>query len=288
MIHSKSPTARKRATLAVGLSLSLTALSGAAAPALAAPLGDAPASPLAQAPIPGAVYALTGTAHLWIADAVGTLHWAGDTRALAGRDVQWSSRSEVTLPQLQSMRRGDPYLSAGLLKSGDPIYGVKWESGAPAPQLLQIQNIADVELFGINAANYGGMVLEEAAFEQRFGLETDTLMKGTLPAATAMGPSMAAPAVVLSAQRAEQYATDAGYLHEVDISGAMPGARLQVSGSVDVSGSSTQTFGPEDAGPVTAAGTLTWSREHPVYTGARYTFTDPSGATVTIVFTGDR
>jgi hypothetical protein len=103
-----------------------------------------------------------------------------------------------------------------------------------------------------------------------------------------VAPSMAAPPLTLIAQRAEQYATDAGYLHEVDISGAMPGTRLQVMGSVDVSGSSTETFGPEDAGPVTAAGTLTWSRQHPTYSGARYTFTDPSGSTVTIVFTGDR
>jgi hypothetical protein len=47
------------------------------------------------------------------------------------------------------------------------------------------------------------------------------------------------------------------------------------------------SFGPEDAGPVSATGTLTWSRTHPTYTGARYTFTDPAGNVVTAVFTAD-
>lgn len=73
----------------------------------------------------GAVVALQGTPHLWIADEQGTLPV------------------------------GDPWLSAGLLKDGDPIYLVKWESDWAQPRLLHIQSIADVELFGINDRNYG-------------------------------------------------------------------------------------------------------------------------------------
>ena len=58
------------------------------------------ALPLAQAQqvfVPGAVVALEGTPHLWIADEQGVLHWGGDTRALAGRHINWSARTEVSL-----------------------------------------------------------------------------------------------------------------------------------------------------------------------------------------------
>ena len=40
--------------------------------------------------------ALQGTPHLWIADEQGTLHWGGDTRALAGKHVNWGDRTEVS------------------------------------------------------------------------------------------------------------------------------------------------------------------------------------------------
>ena len=133
----------------------------------------------------GAVIALQGTPHLWIADEQGVLHWAGDTRALAGRHVRWDNRIEVTLAQLQGLHRGDPWLSAGLLKDGDPIYLVKWETEWPQPRLLHIQSIADVELFVINASNYGNFVLDLATWEQRFGISAAGLQRATLPAATA-------------------------------------------------------------------------------------------------------
>ena len=133
----------------------------------------------------GAVVALQGTPHLWIADQQGVLHWAGDTRALAGRHVRWDSRIEVTLAQLQGLNRGDPWLSAGLLKDGDPIYLVKWETEWPQPRLFHIQSIGDVELFGINSSNYGNFVLGLATWEQRFGISAAGLQRSTLPAATA-------------------------------------------------------------------------------------------------------
>ena len=141
----------------------------------------------------GAVVALQGTPHLWIADEQGGLHWAGDTRALAGRHVRWDNRIEVTLAQLQGLHRGDPWLSAGLLKAGDPIYLVKWETEWPQPRLLHIQSIADVELFGINGSNYGNFVLDLATWEQRFDLSAAGLQRSTLPAATAPPAPTATP-----------------------------------------------------------------------------------------------
>src|SRR5687768_2573279 len=171
--HMRRTTAKK-ASLAAGLSLSLSlAALSTAAPVLA--------EPAAQIPVAGAVVGLAGTPHLWIADSLGTLHWAGDTRALSGKNVQWGNRSDVSLAQLMGMQRGDPWLTAGLLKSGDPIYFVKWETGEAAPQMLRIQNISDVELFGINSSNYGLMVLDEIAWERAYPFDFETLVKGTLP-----------------------------------------------------------------------------------------------------------
>lgn len=132
----------------------------------------------------GAVVALRGTPHLWIVDEGGILHWSGDTRALSDKFVDWGNRQEVGLDQLRSMARGDPWLSADLLKLGDPIYFVKWESGQPVPTLLHIQSITDVELFGIDERNYGSFVLDQSAWERRFGMTVAFLPKGVLaPAA---------------------------------------------------------------------------------------------------------
>ena len=273
----------KRTALAASLSLALAA--GAVTPVMA--------DPLTQIPAAGAVVGLAGTAHPWIADALGVLHWAGDTRALAGKNVQWGNRSEVSLTQLQGMQRGDPWLTAGLLKSGDPIYFVKWETTQAAPQMLRIQSISDVELFGINSSNYGTMVLDEIAWERAYPFDFETLVKGTLPGATGSTAPAPAPApmpatIQLHVARAEQYRTPAGEsVHEVDVTGASSGTRLQVSGTYDMGDTQGLTFGPEDAGAVNAAGTLTWRRTNPTYTGARYTFTAPTGQTVTIVFTAD-
>ena len=113
----------------------------------------------------GAVITLHDTPHIFIVDENAVLHWAGDTRALQNRPVDWNTRSDVSLDELKALPRGNPYLSAGLLKAGEPIYLVKWETTDTQPTLLHIQSIADVELFGINASNYGTFVLDQAAWE---------------------------------------------------------------------------------------------------------------------------
>jgi hypothetical protein len=156
----------------------------AAEPVLAAP------APSSLSPLPlGAVVSLANTPHLWIADERGVLHWAGDTRALDGRYVDWSEfnyrdRRETPLAQLRAYPLGDPWLSSGLLKDGDPIYLSKWEADEPVPTLLHIRSLADVQLFGINARNYGAFVLERPEWERRHGMSAAGLARGTLaPAA---------------------------------------------------------------------------------------------------------
>ena len=129
----------------------------------------------------GTVVALQGTPHLWFADAEGILHWGGDTRALAGRYINWNNRVEVSLEQLRTLPGGDPWLSTGLLKDGDPIYFPKWETEWAAPRLFHIQSIHDVELFGINGSNYGALVLGRPVWESRSGFSVADLQRSTLP-----------------------------------------------------------------------------------------------------------
>lgn len=165
---------------------------------LAIAVGAFMALPVAHAQqvfAPGAVVALEGTPHLWIADSQGVLHWGGDTRALAGRHINWGSRTEVSLERLRALPKGDPWLSTGLLKQGDPIYLVKWESDWTLPRLLHIQSIADVEIFGINETNYGNFVLDVATWQARYGIAVASLQRAELPPAVpSMGMAPAAPA----------------------------------------------------------------------------------------------
>ena len=132
----------------------------------------------------GAVVSLRGTPHLWVADDEGVWHWVGDTRALARHHVNWASRREVTLAELEDLRRGDPWLSAGLLKDGALLYLVQWQSADALPRLLHIQSVADVELFGLNWRNYGALVYEPAAWERQFGLAIAGLVRTPLPPVT--------------------------------------------------------------------------------------------------------
>ena len=98
------------------------------------------------------------------------------------------------MAQLQGLNRGDPWLTAGLLKDGAPIYLVKWETDWAAPRLFHIQSIADVELFGINGSNYGSYVLDVGTWEQRYGISVAGLPRYILPAATAPPAPPATPA----------------------------------------------------------------------------------------------
>lgn len=131
----------------------------------------------------GQVLALAGTPHLWIRDEFGIYHWGGDTRGLAGKHVEWNSRRTVSLAELRTVPIGEPWLSSGLVKIGDPIYLSKWESDQASPILLHVQSIADVEIFGINGTNYGALVLDSATWEARYGKSVSALPRATLPRA---------------------------------------------------------------------------------------------------------
>lgn len=154
------------------------------------------------------VIALAGTPHLWVIDRTGTRHWAGDTRALSGMSVDWGTRGTASGPSdLGTV--GDPVLSAGLLKDGDPIYLVKWETGWDKPVLQHIQSIEDVRVFGISSNNYGKFVIEKAEWQRRFGIAVDGLKREELPSAakagSAMPPRSSAPPGVVPASPAPSY-----------------------------------------------------------------------------------
>jgi hypothetical protein len=146
----------------------------------------------------GAVVGLIGTPHLWIADENGVLHWGGDTRALRPRYVDWSTRIDVSLDTLKTLTRGDPYLTAGLLKDGEPIYLVKWETEESVPRLFHIQCIPDVELFGIKTENYLNFVIDRPDWESRtwegLRLQASSLQRLELPGAATCGTPTGTPA----------------------------------------------------------------------------------------------
>jgi hypothetical protein len=123
----------------------------AAALAAGAPHTPRAAADAACAPIAAdGVVRLAGTPHLFVCGDDGLLHWAGDTRALAEHPVDWSDQRTLGVTDLSALGRGDPWLSSGLPKDGDPIYLSKWETDQATPRLLHIQSIADLELFGIS------------------------------------------------------------------------------------------------------------------------------------------
>ena len=162
-----------RALVALLLALLVVAPAPVAAQTAPAALG---VGPFAK----GTVVALRGTPHLWFVDGLGTLHWASDIRALANRDITPGSRVEVTREQLMTLPRGEPWLSTAFVSIGEAIYAGSWAPNAAAPALLRVQSPADLQLLGVESSNYRTVVLERAAWEQRFGMSLDRLTRGEL------------------------------------------------------------------------------------------------------------
>ena len=134
------------------------------------------ASPVAAAALPataapGEVVQLSGTPNLWVVDGQGMAHFASDPQALADKPVNWSSQIEVTRDQLAGMQRGTPWLSMSLVRIGSAIYLPEMgATGTSAPALFHIQSPDDLWLLGITTDNYGQLVLDQATWEQRYGV----------------------------------------------------------------------------------------------------------------------
>jgi hypothetical protein len=149
--------------------------------------------------------ALSGTPHLWVVDARGLLHWGGDTRALQGKTVRGDLRVAVTLDQLKTLARREPWLSAGLVKLGEPIYLPKWETTQPQPTLSHIRDLQDLALFGIDARTYGAFVLERAQWEARYPFKTDSLARDVLASAAGLEATPTADGWRLLGSEADGY-----------------------------------------------------------------------------------
>ncbi len=165
-------------------------------PLMTSPASAQPANCSRTADYPlGAVFSLENTPHIWLTFGSEGLRWVGDTRALTASNVsvRWDSTCVMDATYLAGVKKGDPILSAGLVKIGDPIWLAKWEQTEDAPSLLHIQSIADVELFGINSTNYGRLVLERGDWEARYGFSTDGLARGDLASAAAQAPAPPQP-----------------------------------------------------------------------------------------------
>ena len=168
--------------------LSLTAAGALLGATGAAALADA----LPQAPLMDEVFALEHTPHLFFLDEDGAVHLASDPTALAGIDVDWFARRDVTLGQLRRFTPGEPILSLALVKIGDAIYLPEAPLGGGAPKLRLVKSIADLAAVGIGGENYGRLVMEQAAWEARYGLRTADLQTEdfSLDGVPAVGPAM--------------------------------------------------------------------------------------------------
>ena len=116
-----------------------TVLSSGVALAAATAAGSVGATPNVEKSA-GTPIRLEGTDHIFLVgdELPRKLHWVGDTRALTGKSVLWNKEETwrySTLWRWGFLWLGDPWLSAGLLKDGDPIYLVKWENHWERPKL---------------------------------------------------------------------------------------------------------------------------------------------------------
>jgi hypothetical protein len=132
-----------------------------------------------RAPVAGELLALEQTPHLWAVDAAGTAHLASDPFALAQHAAAGAPRMAVSLDELRSMPRGEPWLSMALVKIGDFVYLPQEQAPGSAPVLRLIKSVDDLSLLGIGADNYGRLVLDRPAWEARYGFNVDGLRYDT-------------------------------------------------------------------------------------------------------------
>jgi hypothetical protein len=146
----------------------------------------------------GEVLALQNTPHLYVADEAGALHLAADVPALSGHAVSWSNRSDVPVGELRQYSLGTPWLSMMLVRIGTAIYLPQTQPDGARPVLRLVGSIDDLALIGVNAENYGRIVLDQPAWEARYGLRVNDLRFDdlSLDGQPRVGP--AAPEVVVA------------------------------------------------------------------------------------------
>jgi hypothetical protein len=115
-----------------------------------------------------------------VGDAAGTVHLAADVPALSGHTVDWSIRREITVGDLRQYVTGDPWLTLGLVRIGTAIYLPQAQTDGGRPVLRLVGSIDDLTLIGVNAENYGRIVLDQPAWEARYGLRVDDLRSDDL------------------------------------------------------------------------------------------------------------
>jgi hypothetical protein len=123
----------------------------------------------------GEVLALQNTPHLYVGDEAGTVHLAADVPALSGHAVAWSTRSDVSVGELRQYTLGTPWLSMMLVRIGTAIYLPQTQPDGARPELRLVGSIDDLALIGVNAENYGRIVLDQPAWEARYGLRVNDL-----------------------------------------------------------------------------------------------------------------
>jgi hypothetical protein len=210
---------RRLARSLLGLTLA-GALLGPAAPALLADGGP-------RAPVAGELLSLEQTPHLWAVDAAGTAHLASDPYALAEHAAAGAPRTGVSLDDLRRLPRGEPYLSMPLVKRGDSVYLPQAQADGAAPVLCLIKSIDDLRLIGVDAGNYGRLVLDQPAWEARTGLRVDALRSATLnldghPSVQPVYPESNSP--VETAPVPEPAAPDPGLPLPIEGEEGVPGA----------------------------------------------------------------
>lgn len=180
-----------------------------AAPPAGSPRWSAPAAAAAAgaAPAPAAgqrlLYTIRGTPHTWLADEHGTLHWVGDSIALA-RAIYTSREYTLEDPldpalrrslgapmalgyeQMLGAPRGEPLLSTAFVEVAGAVYYPRWETFDADPVLLRLASPDDLSVFGVTPASRDRLVLSASAWEQRYGRALDELerddLRGPAPA----------------------------------------------------------------------------------------------------------
>jgi hypothetical protein len=166
---------------------------------------------------PGGVIALQGTEHLWVVDDQGLARLAGDSQALSRVPVNWTDREEATRAALEAQPRGAPLLSANLVKIGDAVYLPEFDVNGGAPTLRHIQSVDDLALLGVNAGNYGQLILDRQTWEQRYGFDTDTLQRDDFRTGAAPAAGSAQPSLSTAEESSSETASDAEVAATTDL-----------------------------------------------------------------------